>query len=304
MDADLLLQWMSETSCGTVPVLRRRADWLARGGRAAPPPAASGRWLRDLSALGHAEIDWHAGKWSIAPAVLTRLPHADGTAILAGSRRTGLVPRLADDLDTHEVAQPPVGDDLPLPAAVLVRYDSTASLVDAARSCGAAYVPCAAQAIAARLPALSLRTPAAPPAAANTTLERYDADTGRFQPAAAASGDGAYRLVRAGRPAYLFCRGGAWSSCSRPEAVFAELARLGRQVMRWRPDGSGRPGRPGTLFVDWGAPLPPLHTRALVLCSGLAVRFSGSARTGKYINVPAAIATSVASSLSQQLQDG
>ncbi len=71
--------------------------------------------------------------------------------------------------------------------------------------------------------------------------------------------------------------------------------------MRWRPEpGPGREAV-GTLFVDWGAPLPPLQARALVLCSGLVPRFSGMAETAIYRNVPRHVAQAVAASLYQDL---
>ena len=101
MDADLLLTWMSEVGSGDVRDLRQRVAWAARAADRSPKPYETGRWLRDISALGHAEVDWHGGTWAIAPAVAALLPATGGTAVLAGSRRVGLIDRLEELVAVH-----------------------------------------------------------------------------------------------------------------------------------------------------------------------------------------------------------
>jgi hypothetical protein len=85
-----------------------------------------------------------------------------------------------------------------------------------------------------------------------------------------------------------------------PTAVFTALATVKVTPLRWRADGSGRVT--GSFFVDRGLPLPVLHQRCLVLCSGFTPRFSEIARTSTYENVPRSIAEAVAASLGQTLE--
>jgi hypothetical protein len=73
--------------------------------------------------------------------------------------------------------------------------------------------------------------------------------------------------------------------------------------MRWRPERTVNGEAIGTVFVDRGAPLPPLQARALTLCSGLVAKFSDLAETARYDNVPRSIADRVAGSIRQRLND-
>ena len=81
---DLLFRWMSELGSGAIVDARSRIDWIARTANIEPRPHTSGRWLRDLSSLGHCEVDWDGGRWSVAPPALVRLPSAGGLAVVAG----------------------------------------------------------------------------------------------------------------------------------------------------------------------------------------------------------------------------
>lgn len=303
MDTDLALLWMSETGSGSVRSLRERVAWLARTRDEPVSRAATGRWLRDMSALAHAEVDWANDQWSIAPPAITRLPAADGTAVLVGARRAETIGAL-ESADLFLLSHPQVAaeGDIAAPAAVLIQYDTVQNLREAALNAGARYVGCAAINLAAQLPPLSLGPLAAPPAAANETLERLtegDRDVRFIQ--SRTRTDGLYRLILRGRRTYLYLRGGQWYHCDLASGVFTEYARQGTAAMRWRTERSSCYGRIGTLFVDWGAPLPPLHARAVALCSGLTPRFSGAARTAIYSNVPELVASAVAGALSQRM---
>jgi hypothetical protein len=70
-------------------------------------------------------------------------------------------------------------------------------------------------------------------------------------------------------------------------------------VFRWRRERSSGGEEIGMVFVDQGAPLPPLQSRVLVLCSGLPVQFGNTAGTAIYRNVPYSIAYTVAQSVRQ-----
>lgn len=303
MDADLVLRWMSETGAGSARDLRQRLAWLAGLTDAAAHQSATGRWLRDMSALGHAETGWATDKWAVNRPVVIRLPAADGTAVLAGSRRTGFLERLEDtDVVVHRATANRTPGDLPVPTIILLQFDSISTLRDAACTLGAQYAGCAATSLAAQLPRLSLGQPAAPPSSNNDTLKRLtDAEHGAFQHSTGEV-DGVYQVRLAGRRTHLYRRGGSWFRCDLPTGIFTEHALHGRSVMRWRAESGPGRAEVGTVFVDWGSPLPPLHARALSLCSGFPAHFSSTARTSIFVNVPHAVATAVASSLSQTLQ--
>lgn len=305
MIGDLLLTWLSESGSGTIADFRARAAWLTRTENLDLPERSGGRWLRDAASLGHCEVDWKNGTWSVAPPVITRLPLADGLAVLAGARRPRLIRAIdAAGIYAEQARRTGSERDIPAPSTILIPYDRTRDLEDAAAAIGAAYSGCAAAGIAYMLPPTAPTVPTAPPA--------YDSQfeqLGSFSPQNwmtasprdPALPDGLYREQINGRWQYLLRRGGAWYAADLAAGVFAELARRGDTVVRWRPD-SDHHTTTGTFIVDWGAPLPPLHSRALVLCSGFAPRFGNAAETALYDNVPRDIATSVASSLGQTMQ--
>lgn len=304
MIGDLLLTWLSETGSGTITNLRNRAAWLARTENPELPDYATGRWLRDLASLGHCEADWAHGEWSVAAPTITRLPLADGLAVLAGARRPGLLRALDDEGIYYELSRRPgTAGEIPAPATFLLPFENAAELEETAATLGVTYAGCGAARIARKL-LPSLPEPAAPPSY-DSFLERLDEFSPRtWQKASARSSnltDGLYREHINGHWRYVLLRSNDWYSTDLSHGVFAELERQGTAVIRWRPDSSDRPDS-GTVFIDWGAPLPPLHSRALVLCCGFAPRFGQTAETAIYDNVPREIALQVARSLGQTLQ--
>jgi hypothetical protein len=301
VDADLLLRWMSETGAGSIRDLRERAAWLARAGGRPTTRTATGRWVKDLTSLAHTEVDWDEDRWAVTPSTVVRLPAADGTAILVGSRRAGHVEAIQDEMAVTLVSPQPAPGDLPTPTVVLVQFDSVEQIKAAAAAAGAIYVGCAAAQLAAVLTGPGPGAPAAPPTHREETLERLAARSGLPFERASGDADGLYRLRRHGRWVYLYRSGGEWWRCDLATGVFRDLARNGESVMRWRAEpGAGR-ASVGTMFIDWGAPLPVLHARTLVLCSGFPPTFSGAARTAIYVNVPIMVAQAVARSLRQEL---
>jgi hypothetical protein len=306
MNADLMLRWMSETGSGSIRDLRSRLEWLARTFDLIVGAATTGRWLRDLSGLGYAEADWTHDRWAVAPTVVTRLPGPDGFALITGARTAATEQRVNElDIEVFRLAQPRTGGDLARPTSILLQYDDPQDLPGVASRLGAQYVPCAARQLAALLPPLRLGAPAAAPSRFNATLERFVPETLGWEsaPAAAGPAEGLYRLENMSRPQHLFWTAeSGWRHCELPAGVFEQLRRRGISVMRWRPDPEpGRDGQ-GSVYSDWGAPLPPLHQRALVLSTGWTPRFAAGARTAIYENVPRPVAEQVAASLGQQLQ--
>lgn len=304
MIGDLLLTWLSETGSGTITNLRSRAAWLARTENPELSDYATGRWLRDLASLGHCEADWAHGKWSVAAPTIARLPFADGLAVLAGARRPRLIRALDDEGIYYELARRPgTAGEIPAPATYLIPFENTAELKEIAVTIGVAYAGCGAARIARKL--FPWRPePAAPPSYDSflECLAEFSPRTWqKTSPRSSILADGLYREQVNGRWRYVLLRSNAWYSADLSHGVFAELERRGAAVIRWRPDRAGRPDS-GTVFIDRGAPLPPLHSRALVLCCGFAPRFGQAAETAIYDNVPREIAVRVARSLGQTLQ--
>lgn len=302
---DLLLRWMSEVGSGTIADLRSRIDWICRTVNIEPPSYASGRWLRDVSSLGHCEVDWDAGHWSVAPPALVRLPTADGIAVIAGARRPRTMRSLEDVWGSLATARrvPPAGD-VPLPITFYVTFRSDAELVDAATEAGLVFAGQAAGRIARALPVCRPRVPAGPPAY-GSAVGRLEATQPRdWRPASAAQTnppDGLYREQVHGRWRHITRRDGEWFACDLSTGIFAELARRKESALRWRPDSERTGADVGTVFVDWGAPLPALHCRALVMCTGLPPRFGATATTAIFENVPRTVADCVCTSLGQSL---
>lgn len=302
MDADLLLTWMSEVGSGYVRDLRQRVDWAARAADRSPKRYESGRWLRDISALGHAEIDWLGGIWAVAPPVATLIPAGGGTAVLAGSRRAGLIDRLEELIALH-VDRLEFNQDGPLlvPSGVFVQADSLQELDNSLDDAGVRYVGCAARSIAARLRKIAVGAPAAPPARDDAGEHlSASADDVRFY-SGLPTGDGLCRTSVYGRPSYRYRSNGTWYHTDHATGILLDRADRGISVMRFRSERVADGEEIGTVFVDHGTPLPPLQERALVLCSGMPTHVDDLARTAIYCNVPKNVALLVARSVRQQM---
>ncbi len=302
MLGDLLAEWLAVQRSGTVSRLRRTHDWLARTEGINVQPADSGRWVRDMAALGNLEVDWDTDRWSTTPRVVTRIPDGDGLALLVGCRDASCDRALEDlEIEVHRLSQVAYASGLTRPDVVLLQYDSPDDLPAVAKTLEARFIPCAAEQLSGLLSYPRLGAPAAGPNLGNATLELFDPRTQEWRSTSARPlPQGAYRYDYAGRKRYLFLGADGWRQCDMPAAVFAALATVNVNPLRWRADNSGRDT--GCFFVDRGIPLPVLHQRCLVLCSGFIPRFSPRARTGIYDNVPRSIAEAVATSLGQTLE--
>lgn len=305
---DLLMRWASELGGGKVADLRAGVLRTARSRGLDIRHGAEGRWIRDMSALGHLDVDWRRGVWSAAPPVLTCLPFSDGLALIAGRRTAALEREIGAAADEWavvlSVANETAEGDIPVPTSLLIQYDTPDELPERAAALGCAYTPCAALQTFSLLPDLEAGPLAAPPAPGNAqTVEKYDPARRSYEPAESYNEEGLYRWRGADWSKLVQVRRGAeFRSTEHELGVYLELERTGVNAVRWQPEtGAGRE-RVGTLFVDWGAPLPPLHARAAVLCTGLQPRFSSVAQTVRYDNVPRAAAERLTRSLRQELE--
>lgn len=303
MRADTMLAWMSETGSGELSDLRQRITWLARSANRNPTKTEPGRWLRDVSTLGHAEVDWERDRWAVAPATAVLLPASDGTVVLAGRRPLDLVEQLEARFALY-VAEQDASDALrlPAPSTVYLQTESLVELDQALRLFGVRYVGCAARAIAERLPRVQVGEPAGQPAW-GTPVERLVVGGVRgihFIPGAP-EGDGLVRFPVNGRQQYRYRDGGDWLRTDHATGIWWTLAERREQVIRWRPERPSLGEDIGTLFIDQGAPLPPLQARTVVLCSGIPTQFGSAARTAIYSNIPWSVAELVARSVRQDV---
>jgi hypothetical protein len=301
---ELLGDWLRVTGTGTISLFKRRLAWLAGTSNIHLSRSEPGRWLRDLSDRGYLEVDWDNDRWSCTPLVLTRLPHADALAVLAGFVPIRMLDKLsATDVEFHidHAAESPEAV-IDRPPAIYIQYDDVSSLAVAADALGATYIHCSATQLAETLLKPCLGPKNAPPNKANETLAKFDPVRIRWVPAGpGGSSPGLYRWEGNARNNYLWYEDQVWRSCDLPTGVWTALERAGTSAVRWRPY-PGNEVEPGTgqLFTDLGAPLPPLHRRCLTLCSGTTAHYSASARTATYANVPRSIAEKIWSTLGQR----
>ena len=137
---DLLLEWASERGRGNWQRFRDAHDW-------AHPPAARPAWrgagftVRQMSALGHIEIDWQAGFWAAAPPVLTLLPSAGGHALLTGGRTRALIDRLDAELRKRGdlYGLDPYAQEV-APSAILIASGDEEAIQSLADALGVSYV--------------------------------------------------------------------------------------------------------------------------------------------------------------------
>ncbi|WP_166028508.1 hypothetical protein [Streptomyces chilikensis] len=304
----LLLRWLSESRSGKASALRDGVRGQAHARGLELKEYADWNWMRGATALGFIDLDLRADRWSVAPPVLTRLPHADGLALLTGARTARISAHIAkaaqEWMELISVPHRPDAGEVPLPDTLLVQYEDLKTLRDTAESLGVRYVPCAARQLAELLPQAELGCEAAPPGGSTAnTLEKYEPRLQRFVAMDRDDEDGLYRWRGADYARLTRVRrDGVFHAVEREAGIYLELARHRISAMRWRPEsGPGRAGV-GRLFVDRYAPLPALHERAAVLCSGFPPSTSRQAQTRAYDNVPRALADAIAASLCQTLE--
>ncbi|MGW6791272.1 hypothetical protein [Streptomyces chartreusis] len=307
---DLLLRWVSELGKGGLLDVKQGMWWLAGARCPDAEPGAPGRWLRDAVSLAYLDIDWRNRRWCAAPTVLTRLPQAQGLAVLTGSRTAAFEERLElavqDGLvEVFRVPSARPARDIPLPVSLFVQFDDEAELRAWAGALGVTYTPCFSLQGAALLPPICLEERASVPEFGKP-LERYDLDRRAYQWVRRPQGDGLYRIRQSdGKRVCQVLRDGAWYETGHEEGVYSVVGQQGpdADVLRWFPDKEPGCELTGTLHVDWGYPLPDLHRRVAALCSGLAPRINEHAENLAYDNVPKDVAEKIADSLGQHLTE-
>jgi hypothetical protein len=296
---NLFLEWLSESGCGTWSDFARVHQWLfpsAPGRRPVKPNHTASM----LASLGHVEIDWHEGRWSVAPPILTILPGAGEHAVLVGSRTRTLAARLekATAVDATDDLLLRVFPQASAPDAVFVACTNESNVLDLATTLGIGFEYSVAGRLSALLtPVSEGLIPVASPPESALERQRWDPRTLRWNPAVGQWQAGLYRYRTAGLRKYRYFTDS--STCYRvefPVGAYVELRRIGSNVLTYSYEGVN-----GVLSVPARVPLPALQARVAALCSGIAPAFDGKIDAVKYLNVPQDLANSIADSLGQDL---
>ena len=265
-----LLQWASEAGSGKWEALRAAAEHVARkhGLRRKP-------WLlaRDLSMLGHLDIDWEAQKWSIASPTMNVVPGLGLCVVLTGSRPYYLIQRFRDATNDRDVfdftmRQPQPRDSAP--AAIFAKCASLDVAKEVASRMSANLVIDPSTALAAAMPSLDDQEllPTAPP--------DLDLDTEWFNPRdveweecenRGSPMEGLYRQQLTERRRHLWHEADRWSKTDLAYGQFRALRNEGQQVMKWRPAATNG-GQSSRLEVRRNVRLPDIAERALTICDG------------------------------------
>jgi hypothetical protein len=300
---ELLLEWASERGRGSWATFREAHDWLFNAGRQEGWRTAPARTANSLATLGHIEIDWINGLWAASRPALTILPSAGGHGLLTGGRTRALLsaleqetaPEITMDIYTARHAQTDAPD------AIFLACRSERDIEELAARLGITYAFSLSERLSSLLPPLDsyLAISQSTPAPKGFGVERFNATNLRWAAAASDASPGLYRYQRYGHYDFRFLTTDHHHhALEMNTGIYAELSRIGRRVLRYEPEATN-----GTLVVPAAAPLPILHARAAVLCSGLLPAFDRTERTRRFVNVPRETARRIAHALDQELDE-
>jgi hypothetical protein len=261
---DDLLRWASEAEAGTWDKLRDTAAYLIAIREVGRRPW---QMASRLSALGHMDIDWHAGRWSVAQPCLALSPGMGLCAFAAGWRAGSWLRRVESIEEPGHMTVRSV-DQGTAPHAIFFKADDVESLRDAAASLNARFVidPAAQLAELVEVVELSDKTLASAPIV-DEELRYFDADAISWAPIAARDEDGLYSFDLHGRRDFRLKVGGDWHKVDRATGQLHEL-RNRNDVAIWHPQSpdylTAR-----ALVLPFDVSLPAVAERAAVASSGL-----------------------------------
>ncbi len=278
---DDVLRWISEVGAGSWVQLRDAIAFSTAVRRVAvvrPWQMAS-----DLSALGHVDIDWDCGRWSIAPPCLVLAPEMGLCAYLAGWRTKSLLERFDEAADTLDT----LPFDVEQGSAPRARFVKCASVEALERVAAHLEIPVVYDPSSQLAEATSVHTGralAAPPPP-DEDLDLFDSTNVEWVRVDLPEGPGLYRYELHGRRVFRLLADD-WYAVDRAAGQLAILHGR-RDVLRWHPSDRENT-TPRCASVRRDVSLPALAERALVSSSGLLPRRSGEART--YLNVDPTVA--------------
>ncbi|WP_374457305.1 hypothetical protein [Nocardioides sp.] len=298
---DDLLLWASEVGSGDISSLQGAAAWVA-------PSRTPRDVIDDLVALGH--VDVSSGRWAVTRTALTRLSNGGGNAVVVGARPRWVV-EAVDGLDTS--------DD---PVLVSLSDHLIENLLLEQEGPSTWY--------------FSLSHDGPWDALDRIGMRRVDDLSGRLLSHLRSANLGDFRSVRPGETVARFIASADGSSDSaweptrfdREPGGYVYLQNnqriharrttdgwlvMDRRAVEWLELGPERPllwsaPRETSLYVHGGWRLPSSVERVLVLRTGRLSTVShlpgaeGGAEVRRYINIPHAVAESVAALLDKELK--
>ena len=261
---DDLLRWASEAEAGSWDTLRDTSAYLIAIREANRRPW---QMVSRLSSLGHLDIDWAGGRWSVARPCLALSPGLGMCAFAAGWRSGAWLNRIETLTKSHSIAVFPVAQGT-APHAIYFKSDDLDSLRSAAEAMNARFVvdPAAQLAELVEPTRVSAGTLASAPIV-DEELEYFDADAISWVPATSRDEQGLYSFDLYGRRDFRLHVDGDWHKVDRATGQLHEL-RGRTDVAIWHPQSSDyMTARALVLPVD--VSLPAVAERAAVASSGL-----------------------------------
>jgi hypothetical protein len=318
---DELLRWASEQGSGTRESLLEATAHLAEKHQLRTGLATT--FADQLSSLGHLDIDWDNGRWSVAPPTLNLIPGLGLLAVLTGARTYHLKKEFerASALRTEffelELTQPNLfgGNGAPVgPRAIFVKCASTS---DAEGLAARAHLELAidpAASLAIRMPSLDEARGSRAAPAVRDRAQWFDPTVRQWDDMPDDCPSGLYQQDLHARPDYLWHdhdQGDAWWRIGLAEGQFKAIQ--GSAVVRWTR-GSPNNGVASRFEVQLGPPqsgvlptfghhLPTLAERALTVSDGfLPVIYEAQGeRWKRYKNVSEDVARTIANKLGQSM---
>lgn len=246
-------------------------------GQASDDPYFVSRFISNLSALGHIDVQYEnifgsPTAWRCAPPVVIQLE--DGKAILSGFRSDEMLARIDNALQDFDAKLERI-DQRGAPAAYFITGEVSSILPELLAALKdsherqIAVAPSPANIVARNAPALSVILNTLPDEyiGASEHAEAFDPATGRWQPCDSTIAPGAYRTTGSRR---IYAFRGQDGQLRRGTYRLVKLAAArskGRRI-------HGYDARTRQFIAALGCEPPPLLERALVACSGLLPEIS------------------------------
>ncbi len=293
-----LLRWMSERGSGkwtelssVISYLRtaRRAEFRQRG--LEPAAFRPSDIAADIAALGHIDIDWRSGTWSVSRPTFNVIPGLGLCVVLTGSRTAKLEQRLEEATDSLDI-YPFDKEQFPLPSAKFLKCADIETVKKAAEKFGADVI---------FNPSLTLTEHMCP--LNELPIERVGEprleDARKYTPGqthdwsyVSSFDDGLFRVDHTGR--VLFRRRVSfngevhWHAVDRATGQLLESSRLGIRVAQFQVSPREKVG---FMSVAKGISLPIGVERALTLCTGTTAERHNGVRY--FRNVPENLAREI-----------
>lgn len=275
---DIMLRWVSELETGTWAQFRQAAATCLA---ASDEFAYASTLARRMSALGHLDIDWEAGRWSVAPPVVVVARGMGMCAYLAGWRTGWFESRFelaTDNLNIFPLEQPQNG----APAAKYAKCGNIEAIEELSRELYARIVwdPSAQLADMVSLPRVCDLPLAATPFGEDE-VEMFDPQTGRFSKVTTTTAEGLYTYEVNGKPAYRLHIDSDWRVVDRATGMLQVLQ--GLPLMRWHKASADLTSARAVTIPVWLA-LPPVAERSLVSATGLLPIHQGERRVFRNVS--------------------